>query len=393
MTSRLRHVAVPLRGRSPDEPHRTATPLELFFDLVFVVAVAQVSSELHHGLFVGDIARTIFQYVFVFGAIWWAWIGFTWFASAYDTDDVVYRLLVFVQLAGALVLAAGVPRAFEESDWTVVLLGYVLMRLSQVYLWLRAARDDPPSRPAALRFAAGIAVLQVGWILLNVWSPTWFVLGFMGLFLLELLVPVWAQRAARTPWHPEHINERYGLFTIIVLGESILSASLAVTSLTVEGLTADLLGIPVGGLVTVFTMWWLYFEQPMHNRTSLRAGFIWGYGHLPIWAAAAAVGAGLAVAIEQASGAPTALDAVGAGYAVTVPVAIYLGGLWLIHQVDHAEDWREGAPVLFILVALLVVPLTGWGVLLGGLVVAGLLAWKLATGRVPAGGRQGMIEP
>jgi low temperature requirement protein LtrA len=390
--SRLGQLARPMTGRSPDEAHRTATPLELFFDLVFVVAVAQVSSELHHGLIAGDIGRTIFQYVFVFGAIWWAWIGFTWFASAYDTDDVLYRLLVFVQLAGALVLAAGVPRAFEQSDWSLVVMGYVIMRLSQVYMWLRAARDDPPSRPAALRFAAGIAVLQLGWILLNMWSPTWFTFGFLGLFMLELLVPVRAQRTSRTPWHPEHINERYGLFTIIVLGESILSASLAVTSLSVEGLTAELVGILLGGLVTVFTMWWLYFEQPMHNRTSLRAGFAWGYGHLPIWAAAAAVGAGLAVAIEQASGVEAALDGVGAGFAVTIPVAIYLGGLWLIHQVDHAEDWREGAPVLITLAALLVVPLTGWGVLLCGVVVAGLLAWKLATGRVPVAGRQGMIE-
>jgi low temperature requirement protein LtrA len=390
--TRLRTLATPLTGRSPDEEHRASTPLELFFDLVFVVAVAQVSSELQHGLVAGDIGRTVFQYIFVFGAIWWAWIGFTWFASAYDTDDVAYRLTVFVQLAGALVLAAGVRRAFEDSDWTIVLLGYVIMRLAIVTQWLRVARDHPPSRPVAVRFAAGFGALQVGWILFVLWSPAWFVLGFLGLFTLELIVPAWAQQEARMPWHPEHITERYGLFTIIVLGESILSASLAVTSLTAEGLTAELLGILVGGLVTVFTMWWLYFEQPMHNRGSLRAGFAWGYGHLPIWAAAAAVGAGLAVAIEHASGIEVALDTVAAAYAVTIPVAIYLGGLWLLHQIDHWDGWRDGAPVLVTLVLLLVVPLTGWGVLLCGIVVAGLLAWKLATDRLPVRSREGMIE-
>jgi low temperature requirement protein LtrA len=381
-----------MTGRSPDEAHRVATPLELLFDLVFVVAVAQVSTELHHGLFVGEIGRTVFQYVFVFGAIWWAWIGFTWFASAYDTDDVAYRLLVFVQLAGALVLAAGVPAAFAEGDWRIVLAGYCIMRLAQVYLWLRAARDDPPSRPAAIRFAAGISILQVGWIVLVLAAPPWFVLGFMGLFAIELVVPVWAQRTARTPWHPEHITERYGLFTIIVLGESILSASLAVTSLTVAGLTVELVGILFGGLVTVFTMWWLYFERPVFERASLREGFIWGYGHLPIWAAAAAVGAGLAVAIEQATG-HGALDAVGAGYAVTIPVAIYLGGLWFMLGSWRDEGWRDNVPAALTILAVLLVPITGWGVLLGGVVVAALLAWKLATGRVPVTGRQGIIEP
>ncbi len=156
----------------------------------------------------------------------------------------------------------GSLRAFAEGDWRVVLAGYVIMRLAQVYLWLRVARDDPPSRPAALRFATAITILQVGWVVLVLAAPPWFVFGFMGLFAIELVVPVWAQRAARTPWHPEHITERYGLFTIIVLGESILSASLAVTSLTVAGLTAELVGILFGGLVMVFTMWWLYFERP-----------------------------------------------------------------------------------------------------------------------------------
>jgi low temperature requirement protein LtrA len=381
--SRLGQLVRPMTGRSPEEAHRVATPLELFFDLVFVVAVAQVSSELHHGLFVGEIGRTVFQYVFVFGAIWWAWIGFTWFASAYDIDDVAYRLTVFVQLAGALVLAAGVPRAFEQSDWRVVLAGYVIMRFASVTQWLRVARDDPAGRPTAMRYAAAISVLQVAWVVFVLWSPSWFVLGFMGLFAMELTIPVWAENAGRSPWHPEHITERYGLFTIIVLGESILSASLAVTSLTMAGLTIELLGILFGGLVIVFVMWWLYFERPVRERTTMREGFTWGYGHLPIWAAAAAVGAGLAVAIEQATG-HGALDAVGAGYTVTIPVAIYLAGLWLIHEMARVESWRDGVPALVTVGALLVVPLTGWGVLLGGVVVSALLAYKLATGRIPS---------
>jgi low temperature requirement protein LtrA len=102
-----------MRPRSPEEAHRAATPLELFFDLVFVVAVAQAGLALHHSLAEGHILEGIIGYTAVFFAIWWAWMNFTWFASAYDCNDVPYRVATFVQLAGALILAAGVPQAFE----------------------------------------------------------------------------------------------------------------------------------------------------------------------------------------------------------------------------------------------------------------------------------------
>jgi low temperature requirement protein LtrA len=379
LTNRIGRLATPLTGRSQDEEGRTATPLELFFDLVFVVAVAQVSNELHLGLAAGDIGRSVFQYVFVFGAIWWAWMAFTWFASAYDTDDVAYRLTVFVQLTGALVLAAGVPRAFEHDDWGIVLTGYVIMRLAAVTQWLRVARDDQAHRPAALRYAFAITVVQVAWIVLFLISeaPQLYI-GFSILFVIELLIPVWAEHAAPTPWHREHIAERYGLFTIIVLGETILAASLAVTFITIDGLTVELVAVLLGGLVTVFAMWWLYFYRPVHELlTSFRTAFQWGYGHLPMWGAAAAVGAGLALAIEHASGHGT-LDAVASGYAVAIPVALYLVCLWLLHGQPRQDGWAESVLSALTIAAVLVVPLTGWGVLLIGVALAILLGYKLA---------------
>ena len=151
------------------------------------------------------------------------------------------------------------------------------------------------------------------------------------------------------------------------------------TALTVEGLTAELVGILLGGLLTVFVMWWFYFYEPIHDLLTTRASvFLWGYGHLPIWAAAAAVGAGLAVAIEQAAGEEVALDVVAAGYAVSVPVAIYVAGSWMLHGYPRMRSWVDAAPVVLAVAALLVVPLTGWGVLLCGLVLASLLGYKLA---------------
>ena len=87
----------------------------------------------------------------VFFAIWWAWMNFTWFASAYDNDDVPYRLTVLVQIAGSLVMAAGIPRWFDGGGNVVIVIGYVIMRLAMVTQWMRAARIGPaapPHRPA-----------------------------------------------------------------------------------------------------------------------------------------------------------------------------------------------------------------------------------------------------
>src|SRR5919201_2716385 len=124
-------------ARDRDEPHRASTPLELLFDLCFVVAVAQAAAQLHHGLAEGQVGRAVLGYVLVFFAIWWAWMNFTWFASAYDTDDVPYRLLTLLQIAGVLVLAAGVPAAFTAYDFTTMTIGYVVMRIAMIAQWLR----------------------------------------------------------------------------------------------------------------------------------------------------------------------------------------------------------------------------------------------------------------
>src|SRR3954447_460562 len=125
-------------ARATDEDHRVSTPLELLFDLTFVVAVSQAAASLAHGLGEGHTGRALLGYVLVFFAIWWAWMNFTWFASAYDTDDVPYRLLTLLQMAGVLVLAAGIGPASDGYDYRTVTLGYVVMRLAMVAQWLRA---------------------------------------------------------------------------------------------------------------------------------------------------------------------------------------------------------------------------------------------------------------
>ena len=123
-------------GRDLTEPHRPATPLELFFDLVSVIAIASAAGGLHHAIAENHALIGTISFIYAFGAIWWAWMNFTWFASAYDNDDVPYRIAVFVMIGGAMLIAAGIPAMTSSESWTLSLTGYIIMRLSLVSLWL-----------------------------------------------------------------------------------------------------------------------------------------------------------------------------------------------------------------------------------------------------------------
>ena len=319
-----------MRGRDPDEEGRAATPLELFFDLVVVVAVALAANRLHHALIEGVGAPAIVSYLIVFGAIWLAWMNFTWFASAYDTDDVMYRVIALVIMTGALIMAAGVPRIFDEREFTLAVIGYVIMRVALVSQWIRVAVDDLPRRKTALRFAIGVTACQIGWLSLLV-APQLWPLAFGVLMPIELLIPAWAERAGRTTFHAEHIAERYGLFMIIVLGESVLAASLAIQGALGGGFSSDFIAVIVGSLLIVYAMWWIYFDRPEeHMLDSVPTAITWSYLHLPIFAAVAAVGAGLVVAIQEASG-HAQLGRVAVGTIVGAPLIVYLISLWLLY--------------------------------------------------------------
>ncbi|MFG2882365.1 low temperature requirement protein A [Streptomyces sp. NPDC048297] len=381
-----------LTARAVDEAHRVSSPLELFFDLCFVVAVAQAGIELVHFVAAGHAGQGILNYAMVFFAIWWAWMNFTWFASAYDNDDVLYRVVTLVQIAGVLVLAAGVPRAFEHHDFLLVLIGYVIMRLAMAAEWLRAARSaSGEERTTTLRYAGGVLLCQIGWVGLVVLPEPARPWLFLVMVIAELCVPLYAERNSRTNWHPHHIAERYGLFTIIVLGETIAAATVAVKSAVGEhGALVEVLSIAVGGLLIVFSSWWIYFVVPIHDhlRSSERA-FLWGYGHYFIFASAAAIGAGLEVAVEQAVG-KAHISATAASAAVTLPTALFLLTVWLL----HARHFKVGTAQQLVLpgTALLVICCTflgGWGVLAAGIVSAAAVAsGEALTARTAARGRR-----
>lgn len=379
-----------MSGRDPDEAHRTSTPLELFFDLCFVVAVAVASTELHHVLVEAHYGDVV-GYLTAFFAIWWAWMGYTWLASAYDPDDVVFRLLTFVVMAGVLTMAAGLPQLFAEGNSIAAVTGYAMMRLATVALWLRAGHDHPERRRTARLYAGGITLVQLLWIArLGVPDGAWAAVTFLALGAGEIAVPLLAEgRAGATPWHPHHIAERYSLFTIIVLGELLLAATMGIRSaVDDQGLTRPLLLVIAGGLLVVFSLWWLYFTRPYGAMLARRSASVWpfGYGHYFVFAAVAAVGAALAAAVEVVQ------DEAGQGHsaaamALAVAVSVYLLALAAIHTVGHGTlgDLVSAAVVSALLVGIAAIefPLEV-AVLLVGLV----LAAAVAGGVAPAANRQ-----
>jgi low temperature requirement protein LtrA len=369
-----------MRGRSSSESHRASSPLELLFDLTFVVAVSSLSGELARDLIAGHSAG-IGSFLMVFASVCWAWVNFTWFASAFDVDDALYRVLTLVQMAGVLVLAAGVPSAFEHNDFRAITAGYVVMRVAMMGQWIRAAVEHPETREAATKYASAILVVQVLWVLRLLLPPEWYTPTFLVLIVVEMSVPVWAEWSNRTTWHPGHIAERYALFLIILLGEVIAAATGAIQkALGQAGLTSLLVTVGLAGLVLVFAIWWLYFLEPAETGLRRRPSwsYFWGYGHYLPFTAVAAIGAGLEVAVDAVAHEPR-IGLIATGYVLAVPVAGFFAALYVLHRPFELVDEEVPGRVLLsaALLALLVplaAPVLGVTGTVVGLALVGALA-------------------
>ncbi len=320
-------------GRDPDERHRTATPLELLFDLTFVVAYGVAANELAHALAEGHVGSGLAGFAFAGFAVGWAWINYSWFASAYDNDDWLMRLATLVQMVGVLLLTFGIPDAFASLDSGaplengLIVAGYVVMRAALVPLWLRAARDDPQRRRTARFFAITISLAQVGWVLLAVFIEDAVVLVActLALILFELAGPVITERRLDPlPWHPHHLAERFGLLVIITLGEVVFGTVTALTAVVQEqGWSFEAGVVAVTGTALAFGLWWEYYITPAAEflaRHRERVLF-WAFSHILVFASIAATGAGLHVLAYAIEG-DSSLSRVGAALTVAVPVLV-----------------------------------------------------------------------
>lgn len=368
---------LPFKARPSDETHRVATPLELFFDLVCVVAIAATTAAYHHQISYGYAWEFFFPYIFIITSVWWVWANFTWFATSFDNDDSLYRFLVFIMIGGFAVFAGGVEYIFSTSDARFGVISWIIMRLALISLWFRAAKENPQYRRAALTYGIGLAIIQALWFLafyvLNLPASTFYIVG-AAIMLGEFLVPIIALKAGHPPLHKHHMIERHGLLNIIVLGEIILASTFFFKEL--HGMSIDY-ALLLGGIVTVAIaclLWVYYFIEEDHEAAIQTQNQFtwWGYGHVIIYVSAALFGAASAaqfdVLTDHSKAAPLALALLTNG-----AIAAYIFGLWLIRD-NHLGNRKIFlislvAPIIFIVLGVLKTPYWLTGLTLLGVVM------------------------
>jgi low temperature requirement protein LtrA len=283
---------------SDQADERRATWLELFFDLVFVAAVGvlanALASEPTFGRFLGFLG--------LFVPVWWAWMGFTFYANRFDTDDLPYRLLTLLGMFFVAILATTIEDVFGEHSRAFAAT-YVGVRCILLVLYERARRHVPEARGLAttflFAFAAGVALWLVS---LAVPQPWCFVLWGAAL-LLELGAPLFAWRQIpRAPIHPRHIPERFGLLTLIVLGESVLAVVIGVSNVSWD---LHSIAAAAAGFLVAASLWWIYFDfldEEVVSARGISGGLTYTYMHYFIVVGLAALGAGVKMAILSAGG-------------------------------------------------------------------------------------------
>jgi low temperature requirement protein LtrA len=226
------------------------TPLELFFDLVFVLALTQCTTLMAHDPTWDGLARGILM----LGLLWWAWTGFAWLTSVVNPEEGSVRIAMFAAMGALLIVALAVPSAFGDEGM-VFAVGYGIVRFGQIALFALASRDEPQLRRSVIGLAWGTGV-GVGLVVVG------------ALFEGDARLAIWALALAldvaepyffgSEGWQlvPGHFAERHGLILIIALGEAIVAIGVAAEGgVTVGIATAAILGIGVAA-----AQWWLYFD-------------------------------------------------------------------------------------------------------------------------------------
>jgi low temperature requirement protein LtrA len=296
--------ARPVRLWSADPIHsRRVSWLELFFDLIFVAAVAQVGVPLGGDYSVHGLVR----YALMFLLIWWAWLGHTLYSTRFDADDVVQRLLTLVQIFAAAAMAANAKAAFESRDSAGFGAAYAVLRTVQVVQYLRARRLKETHSLTTL-YSIGFGAAAFLWALAAmVPAPSRFWLWALAL-LIDVGTPWLAvQYTHKCPPDAGHFPERFGLFTIILLGESVAAVMRGMESQETWSPSAAISAFT--GLSLAFGYWWWYFDGARgaaeRHVTSARKTFlfqVWSYAHLPLYLSVAVLGVGVEHVISLAPG-------------------------------------------------------------------------------------------
>jgi len=354
-----------LRTLATGGGERHASWLELFFDLVLVVAIAQLAHlfahhpDWHGALLAGGL----------FVAVFLAWQGFTAYADRFDTDDFPFRIATFAQMLALLALAVQVGDVAKGAHAGFAIT-FAVLRAILVALYVRAYRDVPLARPLIRRYASAYAISVVLW-LASAALPAWWSLVLWPIaILLDLSMPPLSTRLHRAiPTDPAHLPERFGLFTIIVLGELVVAVGIGTMEAT---WSPGVVTVGVAGFCIAACLWWVYFERLLGQELPHAAVPIvtYAYAHLPLLAALMFVAGGVSVLVRAHDAAAVAAGA----WALCAGVATFLAALNLAHAQLSTPPIRSVFLARWIAIAaLLAVPVVARTPIAVTLVALGML--------------------
>lgn len=334
----LQRLIHPPRLRSEEglEPGRRVTWMELFFDLIFVAAVAQVGTHLRDDYSVAGLLR--FSLLFVM--IWWTWLGHTNFSTRFDTDDLVQRTLTALQIFLVAVMAINATGPLDGRDSAGFVAAYAAMRLVLALQYFRV-RGILRSRTLATRYAFASFVAALLWLASSVVAaPERFWLWALAL-AIDLGTPLVSTRhLIEVPHDAAHLPERYGLFSIILLGESMVAV---MTGMSHQEYWSPLAAASAAlGIALVFTIWWSYFdgvnavaERFVRSSRDAVRFHIWSYAHLPLYLGIAVAGVGVEHVITTVTEEPLHHDEV---WILGSALALVAMALTVIGRVSRRGD-------------------------------------------------------
>ncbi|HZR40304.1 MAG TPA: low temperature requirement protein A [Ktedonobacteraceae bacterium] len=318
----------------PSSRERQVEWLELFFDLVFVLAIAELAHYLHdHLTIIGSLS-----FIGLFVPIWWTWVCFSFYADQFDPGGIAYRLVMIGAMLLTIIMSVNVQGALSNHTPDFV-MAFIGLQILLIILYILALRDTA-ARSQFARTLIGFVICIILWLgSLFVPSPIRYILWALGL-LIEIAAPMVASLTLTSlRYYTSHIPERIGTFTLIVLGESIIQVGTGLGP-TPTHWSALFIITAIGSFIIAACLWWLYFDRvditAIHRgltggKWALVRTYLWSYAHFALFAGLTATSVGIALAIDETQA--NSLDTA-ARIALCLGVAVSLLTITLIQQLS-----------------------------------------------------------
>jgi low temperature requirement protein LtrA len=363
------------------------TPIELFFDLVFVFAITQVTALISHD----PTTRGLVRGLLVLALLWWCWVGYAWLGNVVRADEGLGRVAMFGAMAAMFVLALSVPEAFDDLDGgldgpVVIAFAYLAVRLLHLAIFLLASADDPGLRRQVWRFSPSVIGSTALLLVASTLDGSAQTLAWVAVLVVDYVGTILAGASGWRVYSASHFAERHGLIIIVALGESIVAIGLGVAQLPVSWpiIVASVLGLTVAGCI-----WWAYFDvvailaeralrRAQGEERARLARDAYSYLHLPMIAGIVLMALGLETVLEYVGDAsdhtlrePLELLPLG---------ALYLGAaLYLLAHVAFTHRATHVVKVQRIVAAVVIVLLVPVAVDIPALAALGSLAAVLVA--------------